>query len=61
MATLLLDFHNKLTFCERRLCLNNVMIIAVWAVLVSFFEFTDLLAESSLALLAEEDQLHGGQ
>ena len=48
----LFDLNDELSFGLGGLCGNNVVIIAVGAELVSLLEFTDILAEYFLALLA---------
>ena len=52
------DFHPSLR--EGGLRLNDIVIVAVGAELVSLLELTHLFAEGLLALLAKEDQIEGG-
>ena len=59
VTTLMLNVDYHMTFGEWGLCLDDVVVVAVRAVLVSLFEFLDGLAEDLLALLAGEDEFHG--
>ena len=59
VSTLLLYLDDETAFGLSCLCLNDKVVIAMRAVLISLFEFFNLLAESALALLAQEDHFHG--
>ena len=60
VSTLLLYFDDETPFGLSCLCFNDKVVIAMGAVLIGLLELFDLLAESALALLAQEDHFHGG-
>ena len=57
MSFLVLDLDDHATLCAGGLGLDDEMIVAVRAELVGLLELANLLAEGSLALFAEENQV----
>ena len=60
VTALLLHFNDESALGLAGLRLNNVMVIAMRAVLIRLFELGDFFAEGALAFLAEENHVHGG-
>lgn len=53
---LTLDLQSSL----RRLCFEDKVVVAVWAVLVTLFKLLNVLAESLFAFFARKDHFEGG-